>query len=67
MDYLELHFTLPEEFRDILIAELSEKGFDTFLETENEFNTYKDGPNSDADIIEDAIAEYSGMCSTKYE
>ncbi len=56
MDYLELHFTLPEEFRDILIAELSEKGFDTFLETENEFNAYKDGPNFDADIIEDAIA-----------
>jgi ribosomal protein L11 methyltransferase len=67
MDYIELQFTLPEEFRDILIAELSEKGYDTFLETEDGFNTYKDKVNFDVDIVEDAIAQYSEMCSIQYE
>ncbi|MDA0193750.1 MAG: 50S ribosomal protein L11 methyltransferase [Bacteroidetes bacterium] len=66
MDYLELQFTLPEEFRDILIAELSEKGYDTFLETEDGFNTYKDKLNFNVDIVEDVIAQYSEMCSIQY-
>lgn len=34
MDYLQVNLTCLEEFREILIAELAEIGFDSFLETD---------------------------------
>ncbi|MCS5490775.1 50S ribosomal protein L11 methyltransferase [Algoriphagus limi] len=40
MDYREFKFTCSEDFREILIAELSEIGFDAFLETEEGFDCY---------------------------
>jgi ribosomal protein L11 methyltransferase len=40
MDYLEFKVTCLEEFREILIAELAEIGFDSFLETETGFDVY---------------------------
>lgn len=40
MDYLEFKVTCQEEFREILIAELAEIGFDSFLETETGFDVY---------------------------
>ncbi|MEQ9423943.1 MAG: 50S ribosomal protein L11 methyltransferase [Cyclobacteriaceae bacterium] len=67
MDYTEIKFTLQEEFRDIIIAELSEAGFDTFLETEAGFNTYKDHPELDLSSIEEVIQKYSSTCSISYE
>nr|HAD52884.1 50S ribosomal protein L11 methyltransferase [Algoriphagus sp.] len=40
MDYLEFKISCREEFREILIAELSEIGFDSFLETEEGIDVY---------------------------
>ena len=40
MDYLEFKITCLEEFREILIAELAEIGFDSFLETEEGIDAY---------------------------
>lgn len=47
MDYLEFKITCLEEFREILIAELAEIGFDSFLETETGIDAY--APESDFD------------------
>ena len=40
MDYLEFKIKCREEFRDILIAELAEVGFDSFLETPSGIEAY---------------------------
>lgn len=40
MDYLEFKIKCLEEFREILIAELAEIGFDSFLETEEGIDAY---------------------------
>lgn len=40
MEYLEFKFSCSEPFREILIAELAEVGFDSFLETDEGFDAY---------------------------
>ena len=40
MDYLEFKISCTEPFREILIAELSEVGFDSFLETDEGIDAY---------------------------
>lgn len=40
MEYLEFKITCAEPYREILIAELSEVGFDSFLETDEGFDAY---------------------------
>ncbi|WP_194774979.1 50S ribosomal protein L11 methyltransferase [Pararhodonellum marinum] len=40
MDYLEFKIACKEEFKEILIAELAEIGFDSFLETEEGIEAY---------------------------
>lgn len=40
MDYLEFKIKCLEEFREILIAELAEVGFDSFLENEDGIDAY---------------------------
>jgi ribosomal protein L11 methyltransferase len=40
MQYLEFKITCTEPFREILIAELAEIGFDSFLETDEGFDAY---------------------------
>lgn len=40
MDYLEFKIGCQEEFREILIAELADIGFDSFLETESGIDAY---------------------------
>ena len=67
MEYLEIKFKLPEEFRDIIIAELSNHGFDTFLETGPGFNTYADKPELDLAPIERIVGLYKDVCSISFE
>lgn len=67
MKYLEIKFTLPEEFRDMIIAELSNHGFDTFLETEGGFNTYADNPELNLSPIEHVINIYKDLAEISYE
>ena len=40
MEYLEFKISCTEPFREILIAELSEVGFDSFLETDEGIDAY---------------------------
>lgn len=58
MDYLELKITCREEFREILIAELAEIGYDSFLETEVGFDTYSEIDSFDREAFDEIIHRY---------
>jgi ribosomal protein L11 methyltransferase len=56
MFYTKLTVSCSPDFSDILIAEIGEIGFDTFLETENGFEAYAEEENFDRSAL-DAIRE----------
>lgn len=58
MDYLEFKITCAEDFREILIAELSEIGFDSFLETENGIDAYAPEADFNREAYEQVIENY---------
>jgi len=58
MDYLEFKITCREEFREILIAELSAIGFDSFLETEKGIEACAESSGFDRDGYDDLIEKY---------
>lgn len=58
MDYLEFKITCVEEFREILIAELAEIGFDSFLETETGIDAYAPESEFDREAFDQLIESY---------
>jgi ribosomal protein L11 methyltransferase len=58
MDYLEFKIKCREEFREILIAELAEIGFDSFLETEEGFDAYTLEADFVRESFDQIIANY---------
>jgi ribosomal protein L11 methyltransferase len=59
MDYLEFKINCLEEFREILIAELSEIGFDSFLETEEGIDAYSLAQGFNREAFDEVISNYS--------
>jgi ribosomal protein L11 methyltransferase len=59
MDYLEFKINCLDEFREILIAELSEIGFDSFLETEEGIDAYTLQDGFDREAFDAIIARYA--------
>lgn len=58
MDYLEFKIKCKEEFREILIAELAEIGFDSFLETEEGIDGYAQESDFDREAFQRVIGNY---------
>jgi ribosomal protein L11 methyltransferase len=58
MDYLEFKITCQEEYREILIAELAEIGFDSFLETEDGIDAYAPEADFDREAFDQLIESY---------
>jgi ribosomal protein L11 methyltransferase len=58
MDYLEFKIKCLEQFREILIAELSMMGFDSFLETEEGIDAYTLESDFDREAFDAVIAQY---------
>lgn len=58
MDYLEFKITCTEDFREILIAELAEVGFDSFLETETGLDAYAPETDFNRTAYEEVIDNY---------
>lgn len=58
MDYLEFKIKCLEEFREILIAELAEIGFDSFLETEEGVDAYASEADFNRTKFEEIISSY---------
>lgn len=59
MDYLEFKVTCLEEFREILIAELAEIGFDSFMETEEGLDAYAPQNEFDREAFNEIVEKYS--------
>src|SRR6478752_3362408 len=67
MDFIEVAVQAPQDFTDILTAELSEIGYDTFMDTETGFNAYiTEGVFSETELQE-VIARYQEMAEISYE
>ncbi|WP_296702491.1 50S ribosomal protein L11 methyltransferase [Algoriphagus sp.] len=58
MDYLELKINCLEDFREILIAELAEIGFNSFLETEEGLDAYAPENEFDRESFLNLIEKY---------
>ena len=59
MEYLEFKITCVEEFREIIIAELAEIGFDSFLETDEGVDAYIEENLFDRDLYQEVIERYA--------
>jgi ribosomal protein L11 methyltransferase len=58
MDYLQVNLTCLEEFREILIAELAEIGFDSFLETDTGVEAFVQEDLLDREAFAQLIEQY---------
>ena len=67
MDFLEIKINCPAEFNDILIAEISTMGFDSFVENENGFYAYLEAGEADQDLLNAIREKYLPVFSFSYE
>jgi ribosomal protein L11 methyltransferase len=63
MQYLEFKFSCKEPYREILIAELSEVGFDSFLETDEGFDAYIQEDLFERNSFQQVIDQYHEAAS----
>lgn len=66
MYYTSLRVTCAQEFSDILIAEIGDAGFDTFMENENGFEAYAEGDNFDRSKLDEIKSKYQPLTSITY-
>lgn len=63
MQYLEFKISCKEPYREILIAELSEVGYDSFLETDEGFDAYIQEDLFDRNSFQQVIDQYHEAAS----
>lgn len=61
MYHTRLSVTCDPQFSDILIAEISQAGFDSFLENENGFEAYAEVDRFDQNLVEEIKNKYSSV------
>lgn len=61
MQYLEFKISCKEPFREILIAELAEVGYDSFLETDEGFDAYIQEDLLDRNAYQQVIDQYQDV------
>jgi ribosomal protein L11 methyltransferase len=66
MFYTKLQVICDKEFSEILIAEISEAGFDTFMEIENGFEAFVEEEKFDIELLNDIKIKYSGATKVEY-
>lgn len=59
--YSRLVVTCTPEFSEILMAEIAEAGFDTFMETETGFEAYLEGDGFDKQLLEEIKEKYASV------
>lgn len=59
MHYTRLQVVCDLEFSEILMAEIAEAGFDTFMETEKGFEAYAEGEKFDSGLVDSIKEKYS--------
>jgi ribosomal protein L11 methyltransferase len=58
MDFIEVEIRCHEDFREILMAELSELDYNMFMETDLGFLAYIEQEKFSADVLENSLKEY---------
>jgi ribosomal protein L11 methyltransferase len=61
MYHTRLQILCDSEFSEILQAEISEAGFDTFMEIENGFEAYAEQENFNKEILHEVLQKYSAF------
>jgi ribosomal protein L11 methyltransferase len=66
MDYLELNIDVDGEFAEILVAELAEVGFDSFVDSPTGIQAYVTEENFDEQGMKAALEKYASKTSLIY-
>jgi ribosomal protein L11 methyltransferase len=61
MYYTRLQVLCDSEFSEILQAEISEAGFDTFMEIDNGFEAYAEQENFNKEVLQETLQKYSAV------
>ena len=61
MYYTRLQVLCDSEFSEILQAEISEAGFDTFMEIDNGFEAYAEEENFNKEVLQEILQKYSAV------
>jgi ribosomal protein L11 methyltransferase len=61
MYYVRLQVICDPDFSEILMAEIAEAGFDTFMETEKGFEAYAEEHKLDASLLEEIKEKYKAV------
>lgn len=61
MYYTRLHVTCHSDFSEILMAELAEAGFDTFMETEKGFEAYAEEKGFNESLVNEIKEKYAAV------
>ncbi|MFC5270542.1 50S ribosomal protein L11 methyltransferase [Adhaeribacter terreus] len=67
MDFIEVAVQAPQDFADILTAELSEIGYDTFMDTDSGFNAYITEDIFSETDLQEVVAKYAAMAEISYQ
>jgi ribosomal protein L11 methyltransferase len=66
MSYLELKLTLSPDFTEILMAELAELGFESFVETDEGLDAYIVETDFAEEKVSELLARYQGITAIGY-
>src|SRR3954464_4328358 len=66
MYYTRLEVLCPKEYNDMIIAELAEAGFDTFMETEKGVEAFVEGNKFDADALQSIKERYTELTALTF-
>ena len=67
MAYIALQVSCDASFREILMAEMSELGFEAMVETETGFDTYLIEEDYQQDMLQDLVERYSEAAGFSFE
>lgn len=66
MYHTRLQVTCSPEFSEMLLAELAEAHFDTFLENENGFEAYVEGDGYDKPLVKAILEKYQALAPVEF-
>ncbi len=66
MDFIELKVDVLPDFTDIIVAELAEAGFDSFVETPQGVNAYAAAEAFDESRVQEIVRKYAALTPVTY-
>jgi ribosomal protein L11 methyltransferase len=66
MDFVELKVQVGKDFSDILMAELAEIGYDSFVDTEEGLDAYIDEASFEEDALQKLVLKYQDQTGVQY-